>query len=104
MNINKTDNGSKYVMSDCSISKVKKCLHSSWTRPSKKRNAPQRPLLIKALVVPAAIGKNNESCTMLVDVDGLTNLRIPLRMPVSDFDWMVEVTEEGVKEESRARR
>jgi hypothetical protein len=51
-----------------------------------------------------AIVKNDQSYVVLIALDKLIHLRMPLRTPWSDFELMVEETEEGVKEESRVRR
>ena len=65
---------------------------------------PQRPLLSKALVVPAAIEKNSSSHVTPIIVEELENLRMLLRTSLSDFDLIVESMVDGVKEESRVRR
>ena len=55
-------------------------------------------------MVPAAIGRNNESRVMPTDADELGDLRMPLRTFLSECDLITERTAEGVKEESRVRR
>ena len=55
------------------------------------------------MVVPAAVGRNNEFCVTPVNVEPFANSRVPVTF-WSAFDFIVEATVAGFNVESMERR